>query len=136
MHRPPKRRRKHLRNKSTPAPIELSRRDRWFLLSGAILVVVGASASLHFVGEWHARREREVWLATLETRYGATETQRSHIREIEISYHGTGSIFKLPGHTPAELATHRQLISEQIPADALHRFLADQAGHDSLSATP
>lgn len=136
MHRSPKRRRKQWRQKQPLGPSDLTRRERWKLLATAILVVIVPVISLHFLGEWRASQTREAWLEILGTRYGVTEAQRSRIREIEISYHGTGSIFTKPGHIPAELATHRQLIREQIPANAVERFLADQDGRESLLAKP
>lgn len=136
MHRSPKRRRKQWRQKQPLGPSDLTRRERWKLLATAILVVIVPVVSLHFLGEWRAWQTREAWLETLATRYGVTEAQRARIREIEISYHGTGSIFTKPGHTQAELVPHRQLISEQIPADAADRFLADHDGRESLSASP
>jgi len=136
MHRPPKHRRKQWRRKRPAGPSELSRKERGVLFCAAILLVIGAALSAHFVGEWQGRQTREAWLDMLAARYGVTETQRFRIREIEIDYHGTGSIFTRPAPTFAEHAAHRQLISEQIPADTVKRFLADLDGRDSLLPTP
>ena len=79
---------------------------------------------LHVFPMWQAERSREAFLEKLQAEYSLTDSQLSAIREIEILYHGSGSLVTRPIHKLDEGIAHRTAISREMSSEAAGRFLS------------
>lgn len=114
-------------------PVSLSKKDRALVVIILLLLGVAIIVFLHFQPEAHARHARQQYLRHLVDHYGIKEDQRKRIQEIEIRFHGSGSVFTRPSHGIGEEAEHRREISRQMTPEAASRFLTEEADSSTAS---
>lgn len=118
------------KQKSVPAPTKLSLRDKAIVLGFLLLLLVFPAVFLHIHSINQQTASISKTVQKWKTTYHISDEQATHIKQIELDFHGNGSPFSIkPARTRDEKHRHHEEISRLMsPEDGAHFMKAMENG--------